>query len=155
MPTQKTSATLHGSAPRKDKTSATLHGTAPRKDKTSATLHGNAFLFSVSRQPAQIVRPKNVQNHYFRKLLEVFVMPSKIGRLRGDTEHFECPTGADQPKGNPRRRQKMKKGTRRILENKAPERQQGKRQLQEMERAATDYRKTKRESTKDATRKKR
>ena len=82
-------------------------------------------------------------------------MPSKIGRLRGDTEHFECPTGADEPKGNPRRRQKMKKGTRRILENKAPERQQGKTQLQEMERAATDYRKTKRESAKDAARKKR
>ena len=54
-------------------------------------------------------------------------------------------------KGQPQATPETQKGTRRILENKAPERQQGKTKFREMERAATEYRKTKRESAKDAT----
>ena len=75
-----------------------------------------------------------------------------MGTLVGTTVSRQPgPTGPGDPKGNQRRCQKLKKGKRRILEIKAPERQTGKTELQEMERAATDYRKTKRQSAKHAT----
>ena len=62
------------------------------------------------------------------------------------------PTGPSDPKCTPRRRPKVTKGERRILEIKAPERPTGKTELQVTKRTATDYRKTKRQSAKDATR---
>ena len=68
-----------------------------------------------------------------------------VNRARPD------PATQKATQGTQRRRQKLKNGKRRIQENKAPERPNGKTELQEMERAATDYRKTKRQSAKHAT----
>ena len=108
-----------------------VDGEPVAKRKTNATLH-ESILFFKKRAPRC------------------------MGTLVGSTVSRQPgPTGPGDPKCNPRRRPKVTKGERRVLEIKAPERPTGKTELQVTKRTATDYRKTKRESTKHATRKKR
>ena len=91
-----------------------VDGEPVAKRKTSATLH-ESVCFSKKRTPRC------------------------MGTLVGATVNRQPgSTGPDHPKGNPRRRQKVKKGECRILENKAPERPTAKTKLQVMERTAMD-----------------
>ena len=74
----------------------------------SATLHGNASFQKINEKPCIIscisFGGGGRQGTYIR----TYGTP-------GGTEHFECPTGLGEPKGNPRRHQKLKKGACRIL----------------------------------------
>jgi hypothetical protein len=76
--------------------------------------------------------------------------------IGGPSKHRSCAhTGPDHPNGNPRRRQKVKKGERLALvykrQSAKPEKQK-KQNFKSWNRRPRIYRKTKRESAKDATR---
>ena len=136
------------------KTSVTLHGNASRKCKMSATLHGKVFLHYRQTSPVQIGLPKKAPNRFKQTLLNAFWKSMgapeharpKNGSAQVDAndrpepwrknerhaawerscarrnerhaawERFSSPHGPFLPP----------KGERRILENKAPERQSGK-----------------------------
>ena len=87
-----------------------------------------------------------MQNERHAAWERFFAQPYAVNRARPD------PANQKAIQGTPRRRQKLQKGKRPILEIKAPERPTGKTELQETERAATDYWKIKHQSAKHATR---